>query len=134
MLHRWRFRVVGLVLVCLALGTHFWVPSAPHHSSGLSRVNALWYDLRFQLLPPQRSPAMPVVIVDIDEFTQLREGRWPWDRSKIAALIDALRAQGSALIGFDMVFSEAGHNAAEAILEQDRKSTRLNSSLVAISY
>src|SRR5690625_211716 len=118
MLHRWRFRVVGLVLVCLALGTHFWVPSAPHHSSGLSRVNALWYDLRFQLLPPQRSPAMPVVIVDIDEFTQLREGRWPWDRSKIAALIDALRAQGSALIGFDMVFSEAGHNAAEAILEQ----------------
>src|SRR5690625_7172445 len=101
MLHRWRFRVVGLVLVCLALGTQFWVPSAPHHSSGLSRVNALWYDWRFQLLPPQCSPAMALVSVDIEEFTRLREGSWPRDRSRIAALIVALPAPDSALSRFD---------------------------------
>lgn len=126
MLHRWWFRAVGLVLVCVALGTHLWVPSAPQHSGWLSRVNALWYDLRFQLLPPTRAPIMPVVIVDVDEFTQLREGRWPWDRSKIAALINALREQGTALIGFDMVFSEAGHNAAEAVLQQLRDSALIS--------
>src|SRR5690625_311520 len=124
MLHRWGSRTVGLILVCLALGAHFWVPSAPHHSGWLSRVNALWYDLRFQLLPPTRAPIMPVVIVDIDEFTQLREGRWPWDRSKIAALINALREQGAALIGFDMVFSAAPRSEEHTS----------ESSHVAISY
>ena len=131
MLHRWGSRTVGLILVCLALGAHFWVPSAPQHSGWLSRVNALWYDLRFQLLPPVRAPIMPVVIIDIDEFTQLREGRWPWDRSKIAALINALREQGAALIGFDMVFSEAGHNAAKAVLQQMRDSALISSDSTA---
>src|SRR5699024_11766169 len=83
------------------------------------------------LLPTLCEPIMPVVIIVIDEFTQLREGRWPWDRSKIASLINALREQGAALIGFDMVFSEAGHNAAKAVLQQMRDSALISSDSTA---
>src|SRR5699024_12275063 len=53
------------------------------------------------------------------------------DRSKIAALINALREQGAALIGFDMVFSEAGHNAAKAVLQQMRYAALISSDSTA---
>src|SRR5690625_2391098 len=114
---RWWFRVIGILIIGIALGIHLWVPSAPQHNGWLSRVNALWYDLRFQMLPPKRQPIMPIVIVDIDEYTQSREGRWPWDRSKISDLIAQLRHYGSALIGFDVVFSEPSDNAAQSVLD-----------------
>src|SRR5690625_1944028 len=102
--HRSFSIIVGGLIVVAALLLQFFVSSAPHSGTWLARVNALWYDLRFQLLPPKRTPLMPIVIIDLDEFTQQREGRWPWDRAKVAQLVEALRGQGTALIGFDVVF------------------------------
>src|SRR5690625_3124161 len=116
--HRSFSIIVGGVIVVAALLLQFFVSSTPHSGTWLARVNALWYDLRFQLLPPERTPLMPIVIIDLDEFTQQREGRWPWDRAKVAQLVEALRGQGTALIGFDVVFSEPGGNAAQTVREQ----------------
>ncbi len=48
-----------------------------------------------------------IVIVDIDDASLARVGRWPWPRERIAALAGALfERQRAALVGFDMVFSE----------------------------
>jgi len=48
-----------------------------------------------------------IVIVDIDERSLGAHGRWPWDRAKIAQLLDAIVEQGRpAVVGFDMVFAE----------------------------
>lgn len=112
-------RVAGLLVMGLML---LWQASAFRQSDGsgpLGRLDAVWYDWRFQMLPPQREAVLPIVIVDLDEATQQREGRWPWDRAKVAHLINALRAQGAALIGFDVVFSEPGPNPVRQLLQAD---------------
>lgn len=54
-----------------------------------------------------------IVIVDIDDASLARVGRWPWPRERIAALAEALfERQRAALVGFDMVFSEPEAGAA----------------------
>jgi adenylate cyclase len=72
-----------------------WVESA--------RVRA--FDL-YQRLAPRDSTTHPVVIVDIDEKSLGAYGQWPWPRSLIAQLIEALGDAGVAVVGFDVVFSE----------------------------
>ncbi|NYT65021.1 adenylate/guanylate cyclase domain-containing protein [Alcaligenaceae bacterium] len=107
---------LGLLLVAVLLATHLFASHNPAQSGMLNRLDALLYDWRFQLLPPQRSAQLPIVIVDLDEATQRREGRWPWDRAKVADLVLALQQHGAGLIGFDVVFSEPGVNPAQAVL------------------
>ncbi len=107
---------LGLLLVAALLATHLLASHNPAHSGALNRLDALLYDWRFQLLPPQRPARLPIVIVDLDEATQRREGRWPWDRAKVADLVLALQQHGAGLIGFDVVFSEPGVNPAQALL------------------
>src|SRR6266700_3416605 len=46
------------------------------------------------------------------------EGRWPWPRSKLAALVDSLLRDGARVIGFDIVFSEPDENSQLALLQQ----------------
>jgi CHASE2 domain-containing sensor protein len=53
-----------------------------------------------------------IVIVAADERSLDEFGRWPWDRSVHAQLIDGLRRQGAALIGYDVTFSEPSEDPA----------------------
>ena len=115
--YRWRLTALGLVLVALVVVLQVFSSNDPSRSTALTRVNAVWYDLRFQLLPPQREARVPIVIVDLDEATQQREGRWPWDRRKVAHLIQSLQEHGAALVGFDVVFSEPGSNPVRQVLD-----------------
>jgi adenylate cyclase len=48
----------------------------------------------------------PVRIVDIDDESIRRIGRWPWPRRTMAALVDALAKANAAAVGFDVLFSE----------------------------
>src|SRR5690625_4953679 len=108
---------LGLVLVALIVGAQIFSAGDPSRNTALTRVEAVWYDLRFQMLPPQRDSLIPIVIVDLDEATQQREGRWPWDRRKVAQLVSAIQNYGAVLIGFDVVFSEPGDNPVRQILD-----------------
>lgn len=47
-----------------------------------------------------------VVIVDIDEASLDEIGPWPWPRERLAALSEALAAQGAGLQIFDIVLNE----------------------------
>jgi adenylate cyclase len=74
-------------------------------------------DLRFRargLVEP--GPA--VVIAAIDEKSLEAEGRWPWPRTRIAALIEALGRDGAKVIGFDVLFSEAEQDARLALIDE----------------
>jgi adenylate cyclase len=75
----------------------------------LDIVELKTYDLRF-LYRGVEKPAPEVVMAVIDEKSVESEGRWPWPRSKVAALIDALSREGAKVIGFDIVFSEPDEN------------------------
>jgi CHASE2 domain-containing sensor protein len=83
----------------------------------LDLIELKTYDLRFVLrghVPP--SPA--VVIAVIDEKSLNAEGRWPWPRSKLAALVDILSQDGARVIGVDIVFSEPDENSQLALIQQ----------------
>jgi adenylate cyclase len=71
-----------------------------------SMMEARLLDLRFRVrgaVPPPDS----VVIAVIDEKSLARLGRWPWDRTVMARLVDKLAEAEAAVIGFDVIFPEA---------------------------
>jgi len=83
----------------------------------LDLIELKTYDLRF--VPRGHVPPSPaVVIAVIDEKSLNTEGRWPWPRSKLAALVDILSRDGARVIGFDIVFSEPDENSQLALIHQ----------------
>ena len=71
----------------------------------LDQVELKTYDLRL-LARGHVPPSSPVVLALIDEKSLATEGRWPWPRSKLAALVARLSDDGARVIGFDMGFLE----------------------------
>jgi adenylate cyclase len=75
------------------------------------------YDLRFLSRGPE--PPLPAVaMVVIDEKSLEAEGRWPWPRSKFAALLDVLSREGAKVVGFDVIFAEPDENSELALIDQ----------------
>src|SRR5919106_170846 len=75
------------------------------------------YDLRFLSRGPQ-PPSPAVAMVVIDEKSLEAEGRWPWPRSKFAALVDVLSREGAKVVGFDVIFAEPDENSQLALIDQ----------------
>ncbi len=76
------------------------------------------YDFRmFLSMKHDQDPR--IVIVDIDENSLAEEGRWPWGRDRLAALLDELfNYYQVALVGFDVLFAEPDESSGLRILEQ----------------
>jgi len=81
----------------------------------LESIELKLVDLRFRARGPI-TPGPAVVIAAIDEKSLAAEGRWPWPRSRIAALVDALSRDGAGVIGFDVLFSESAEDARLALI------------------
>lgn len=47
-----------------------------------------------------------IVIVDIDEKSLKELGQWPWERNKMATILENLQNADVAIIGLDIIFSE----------------------------
>jgi adenylate cyclase len=75
------------------------------------------YDLRV-VSRGDRQPAPAVVLALIDEKSLDTEGRWPWPRSKLAALVDRLSHDGAKVIGFDIGFLEPDENSQLAFINE----------------
>lgn len=89
----------------------------PTISSLYQRFELFIYDQRVQLhLTNDIQVTTPVIIIDIDEVSLQHEGRWPWSRVKIAELVQKLNQAGAAVIGFDILFSEAERNPIQEVL------------------
>ncbi len=98
----------------------------------LERFELDLYDLRLaRFLSSEQDPR--IVIVDVDEQSLAAEGRWPWNRGKLAHMLDQLFDNyGVAIVGFDMVFSEADRSVDLAELERwmaERDANQLATSL-----
>ncbi len=76
------------------------------------------YDTRLKLtLPKSIDPR--IVIIDIDEKSLVAEGRWPWNRDKMALLTQQLFERYKInVLGFDILFSEADETSGLKTLEQ----------------
>jgi len=78
----------------------------------------LWaYDTRLRLFMPKTLDPR-VVILDIDEKSLNAEGRWPWSRNKLAALVKTLFDKYEVrVLGFDVAFPEADPSSGLSTLE-----------------
>jgi len=60
-----------------------------------------------------------IVIIDLDEKTLKKEGRWPWGRDRMALLMDKLFDKyGIAVLGFDVVFAEKDESSGLKVLQK----------------
>lgn len=83
----------------------------------LERLDWILYDAKLRLTMP-RTVDERVVILDIDERSLVEQGRWPWNRDKMAAIIDKLFAYYAVrVVGFDVVFAEKDTSSGIQTLE-----------------
>ncbi len=71
----------------------------------LTILDAKLFDLRMKLLGARPADDR-IAIVAIDDESIAKLGRWPWPRSRIAAVVDRLAKKGARVIGFSVLFSE----------------------------
>src|SRR5512147_345088 len=82
------------------------------HASGIAPLRFL-QQLDLAIDDARLRAALPgtkdtrIVIVDIDDASLARIGRWPWPRERMAVLADELFGrQQAATVGFDLAFAE----------------------------
>ena len=71
----------------------------------IATVRMRGYDFE-QQLSPRTYQALPVRIVAIDGKSIARYGQWPWPRTLLARLVDAIAKGKPSVLGLDMIFSE----------------------------
>jgi adenylate cyclase len=82
----------------------------------LQSLRYIVFDAYQKLAPANAAASSPVRIVDIDEDSLARLGQWPWPRSTMARLTDALGADGARAIAFDTMFTEPDRTSPEQML------------------
>lgn len=106
-----RLSVAGLaVLLSALIGFRLWLPD-PY----------LWTESffidRYQRATAKSTPETRVVVIDIDEASLAKLGRWPWSRVRIAELVQALfEDYGAAAVAIDMVLPEAADRVGDAAI------------------
>ncbi len=109
------YRFFACVLITLLFMAHTanWM-----HIPTLQRLENILYDLRLRTTVVNTIDPR-IVIIDIDEESLAKEGRWPWRRDKLAYLVDMLfDYYNIKLLGFDVVFSEPDTSAGVELLEK----------------
>lgn len=109
----YRFLACALITLLFMAHTAHWL-----HIPTLQRMENILYDLRLRTTV-LNSVDPRIVIIDIDEESLAKEGRWPWRRDKLAYLVDMLFDYYNVkLLGFDVVFSEPDTSAGVELLEK----------------
>jgi HD-GYP domain-containing protein (c-di-GMP phosphodiesterase class II) len=95
----WRLVAWGVLASLLVAGVSLRPPSL------LAYLDQRVYDV---LLRSAHHPTISgrVVIVEVDDRSLARFGRWPWPRNRLAQLLTKIQRLGAASVGLDMVFSE----------------------------
>ena len=82
------------------------------------RVESLLVDFRFQLRNTISPPAVPqdIVIVEVDEKSLEKYGRWPWSRVRQAKLIDSIVKSEPKVLAVDIFYPERESKKADTAL------------------
>ncbi|MEP4146660.1 MAG: CHASE2 domain-containing protein [Halioglobus sp.] len=67
---------------------------------------------------PREPQSQPVTIVAIDELSLSKLGQWPWPRTQLAALLDAIAVHQPAAVGLDMYMPEADQTSPDIVAAQ----------------
>ena len=95
---------IALLLTLMVLGIYYLDPQF------LNLLELKTLDLRF--LSRGKIPTSDkVALVTIDEKSLDELGRWPWPRTRMAQLLDALVKAEAKVVGFDIVWAEPDENS-----------------------
>ena len=86
-------------------------------SAPLDGVQQWLFDAYQRLLPRERK-AQTVAVVGIDENSLKALGQWPWPRSQVAALVDAIARYDPAAIGLDIYMPETDQTSPERVADR----------------
>ena len=108
-----------LVMVGLLITSAFLFEKiSDYNSAALDKIENFLYDVRILMTMPGGVDER-IVIVDIDEKSLAKVGRWPWSRIHIAKLLDELFDNYDVtLVGFDIVFPEPDDSSGLKILQK----------------
>jgi len=84
----------------------------------LESLELTTYDLRMRLRAPGPETQTDIALVDIDDDSITKLGRWPWPRTMIARMIDKLKGQGARIIGLNVIFSEPEVGESLKLIEE----------------
>jgi adenylate cyclase len=85
----------------------------------ITRLEDLAYDVQLRAyLLTQPKWESSVVIIDIDDKSLSKEGRWPWPRNKLGELVKHLQEAGVVVVAFDIIFPENQENIAEDVYQK----------------
>ncbi len=106
----------GLAIVAVLILFQL-APAGSESKALLERLDGIFYDLRLKYTINYRPSYQDtkIVIVDIDEQSLAKEGRWPWSRRKLAKLNDALIDAGAIVIAYDVLFAEPERNPIDEL-------------------
>jgi len=85
-----------------------------------SSLRSAWFDA-YQRLMPRVPQSMPVTVVEIDQKSLAAIGQWPWPRSTMAELVDAIRRAHPAAIALDILMPEADRLSPEQVFARAGK-------------
>ncbi|MDX1901649.1 MAG: adenylate/guanylate cyclase domain-containing protein [Gammaproteobacteria bacterium] len=107
--------LLGLILLGIAVWLQITTFQPIVHF--ITRLQNLGYDmqLRARLFTHHKPLTGQVAIVDIDDKSIAKEGRWPWSRSRMAQLVNQLHADGAVVVAFDIIFPEPEENIAAVV-------------------
>jgi adenylate cyclase len=113
-LRAWRIPLaVGALSVAIVTAIEFLMPASPREA-----VRELGFDLVLaavqQLQPPSQTNDR-VVVVDIDRRSLESLGHWPWPRTTVARLINAIAAAKPAVVAIDVLFAEPDARSPAAL-------------------
>ena len=76
----------------------------------LDTLELKFYDIMVNLKTDPETPS-DIILVDIDEDSIEKLGRWPWPRSLLAKGINKINAGRPKVIGFNLILSEPEKSA-----------------------
>lgn len=100
-----------LVITSIISSAYLFLPA--HFQSLDNRVR----DFYFKFRGPEKV-SDDVIIIDIDERSIKELGQWPWERDKVAQILENLTTYGAGIIGLDIVFSEADKTSPKKLAKQ----------------
>ena len=104
-----RIRAVGAGVLLVCLGFLYFGSTAEY----VGRIRDASFDIYQRISPREISDKFPALVIEIDQASLVKYGPWPWPRSRIAELTQALFDYGALVVGFDIVFSEPDRFGAE---------------------
>lgn len=109
---KYKVLLVLFVLISTLLSSaYLFLPA--HFQSLDARIRDFYFKVR-----GAQKVSNEIVIVDIDEKSIKALGQWPWERNKVATILNNLQDGDAKIIGLDIIFSEADKTSPYKIAKE----------------